>query len=147
MTRRRPQDGSSEGKTYANMSAPPTMKPLTVKMLKRAIDARQTPDETLVVNGVPVHNLTVVGKIVGVESKSSYVLYKVDDSTGVCDVKVWSDQDGDQTAEPIEVGAYVRVYGSVKTLANEHMIAAHTQQAVRKITDHNEVTFHMLEVV
>ena len=75
MTRRRPQDGSSEGKTYANMSAPPTMKPLTVKMLKRAIDARQTPDETLVVNGVPVHNLTVVGKIVGVESKSSYVLY------------------------------------------------------------------------
>ena len=147
MTRRRPQDGSSEGKTYANMSAPPTMKPLTVKMLKRAIDARQTPDETLVVNGVPVHNLTVVGKIVGVESKSSYVLYKVDDSTGVCDVKVWSDQDGDQTAEPIEVGAYVRVYGSVKTLANEHMIAAHTQQAVCKITDHNEVTFHMLEVV
>ena len=147
MTGRRPQDGSSEGKTYANGNAPPTMKPLTVKMLKRAIDARQTPDETLAVNGVPVHNLTIVGKIVGVESKSSFVLYKVDDSTGVCDVKVWSDQDGDQAAEPIEVGAYVRVYGSVKTLANEHMIAAHTQQAVRKITDHNEVTFHMLEVV
>lgn len=48
-------------------------------------------DEMFVVNGVLVYNLIVVGKIVGVESKSSYVLYKVDDFIGVCDVKVWSD--------------------------------------------------------
>jgi replication factor A2 len=144
---RRAGDGSGAAKTYANGSAPTTMKPLTVKMLKRAVDARQSVDDMIVVNGAPVQNLTVVGKIVGVEKKSSVVVYKVDDSTGTCDVKVWIDQDGDEAVEPIEVGAYVRVYGSLKTLANEHMIAAHTQQAVRKITDHNEVTFHMLEVV
>ena len=41
-------------------------------------------------------------------------------------------------------GSWVRVYGSLKALANNKSV---TVSALRKIVDYNEVTFHFLEAM
>lgn len=121
-----------------------TLTPATVKMLKLAVDGRQSPDDDFKINGVPIMNVTVVGKVVDVAEKGQHTVYKLDDGTGTCDVKVWG---SDSPAETVSPGCYVRVYGAVKAVGTEQMLTAHTAEAVRVITDFNEVTFHMLEVI
>jgi replication factor A2 len=132
-------------KTYEGGNAAAMQKPVTVKMLKKAVDSKQAPEDEYKLNGEAILNVTIVGKVIEASKKSSYIMYKVDDGTGVCDVKVWSESDS--TDELAAVGAYVRVYGGLKSISNETMISGHSEHAVRTITDFNEVTFHMLEVV
>lgn len=121
-----------------------TLTPATVKMLKLAVDARTSPDDEFKINGVPILNVTLVGKVVDVTEKGQQIVYKLDDGTGTCDVKVWG---SDSPTELVSRGCYVRVYGAVKAVGTEQMLTAHTAEAVRVITDFNEVTFHMLEVI
>lgn len=133
-------------KTYEGGNAAAMQKPVTVKMLKKAVDSKQAPEDEYKVNGEAILNVTIVGKVIEASKKASYIMYKVDDGTGVCDVKVWSES-SDSADELAAVGAYVRVYGGLKSISNETMISGHSEHAVRTITDFNEVTFHMLEVV
>ena len=142
----RARDGATGGrKTYEGGNAAAMQKPATVKMLKKAVDSKQAPEDEFKLNGEAILNVTVVGKVIEASRKAAYIMYKVDDGTGVCDVKVWSESDS--VEELAAVGAYVRVYGSLKTFSNEVMISGHSEHAVRTITDFNEITFHMLEVV
>jgi len=150
VTRRRPgaDAGGATAKNYGGETKPETMVPATIKALKAAVEAASASatEDQFKLNGVPVHNLTIVGKVVSAEQKDNgTVAYKVDDSTGVCDVKVWAD---DSVSTPmVSMGTYVRVYGSIKKIKDEYGIAAYSAQAVRPVTDFNEVTFHMLEVI
>ena len=130
----RARDGATGGrKTYEGGNAAAMQKPATVKMLKKAVDSKQAPEDEFKLNGEAILNVTVVGKVIEASRKAAYIMYKVDDGTGVCDVKVWSESDS--VEELAAVGAYVRVYGSLKTFSNEVMISGHSEHAVRTITD------------
>ena len=136
-------DGAS-GKSSANARAE-TMCPVTVKMIKRAMDDAGESGEYKY-GGLTLGNVTLVGKVVGVKDGESNTSYTVDDGTGTCVVRVWNDGEGEGT-EPFALNTYIRAYGQLKSLSNEKCIAAHNSNAVRAITDFNEVTFHQLEVV
>lgn len=141
---RRP-DASGMKPRASGGNQPNTMTPVTVKMIKGALDARASPDDEIKVNGMAIMNITLVGKVVDVQTKGSQVVYRLDDSTGQTDVKVWLDSDG--PVEEIPRGAYVRVYGTPKAVGTDQVIAAHTTESIRVITDFNEITYHLLEVI
>lgn len=77
--------------------------------------------------------------------------YKVDDGTGVVEVKQWNDVEestGDQTGNRndqkpklIEEG-YCRVWGKLKSFNNKKYVLAHV---IRPVTDYNEVNYHLLD--
>ena len=136
-------DGAS-GKSSANARAE-TMCPATVKMLKRAVDDAGDSGEYRY-GGLTFGNVTLVGKVVGVKDGDSNTSYTVDDGTGTCVVRVWNDGEGEGT-ESFALNPYGRACGQLKVMGKEMCVAAHNSNAVRAITDFNEVTFHQLEVV
>jgi len=151
--RRRPYDGN-EGAIGKNSNAngKDALAPATVKMVKSALDdaavtATGKDKDTYMFGNLSLANVTLVGKVVGVKRQSSRLVYSLDDGTGVCDVIVFpGDDDGD--LQEFAVNTYIRVYGNLKMLNNkDRHIAAYTPNAVRAITDFNEITFHQLEVV
>ena len=73
------------------------------------------------------------------------VTYRIDDGTGVMDVKKWMDPDqaAAQEHDPRLVpDKYVRVFGRLRTMNNKKHIGA---QWLRPVDDYNEVSYHLLE--
>ena len=52
-------------------------KPATVKMLKKAVDSKQAPEDEFKLNGEAILNVTVVGKVIEASRKAAYIMYKV----------------------------------------------------------------------
>jgi replication factor A2 len=72
--------------------------------------------------------------------------YRIDDGTAVMDVKQWVDADSEAAEEgekhiPKE-SDYVHVYGTLKEFNNKRHVAP---QAIRPITDFNEINYHLLQ--
>jgi replication factor A2 len=92
-----------------------------------------------------VHNLTLLGKIVGVKVEATKQEYTIDDGTGVVNVKLWLDaEDASVAGGSVEVGQYVRVYGHIRVFQGTRSVIAFN---LRPVTDFNEITYHFLEVV
>jgi len=73
----------------------------------------------------------------------------VDDGTGKITVKIYVSNGEDDDLErqrraELREGIYVRVFGHVGAYNNERQINAFS---VRPITDHNEVTYHLSQVI
>jgi replication factor A2 len=85
-----------------------------------------------------------VGQINSISSQTTNTTYKIDDGTGLIEVKQWIDSDADPaTSKPQpQEGDYLRVYGRLKSFNNKRHVAAHS---IRPITDFNEVNYHLLE--
>ena len=49
-----------------------------------------------------VVQVTIVGQIMDVQQQQSHVLYKVDDGTGLCHVKYWTDADDELVSNIVE---------------------------------------------
>lgn len=88
--------------------------------------------------------LTFVGQIVAISAQHTNTTYKVDDGTGIIEVKQWVDGDQDpETRKPgPKEGEYLRVWGRLKAFNNKRHIGAHI---IRPITDYNELSYHFLE--
>jgi replication factor A2 len=89
----------------------------------------------------------LVGQIQSVSNQSTNITYKIDDGTGVIDVKKWLDPELKQALEdgsttPIAQDTYVRVWGKVKEFNSKRHVGA---TFVRPITDFNEVSYHFLQ--
>jgi replication factor A2 len=70
--------------------------------------------------------------------------FKIDDGTGVLEVKQWVD--GDAAPESVrptpKEGEYIHVWGRLKDFNGKRHIGSHV---IRPITDFNEINYHLLE--
>lgn len=92
-----------------------------------------------------VTQVTLVGQVRAVNPQAINVTYRIDDGTGVVDVKKWIDADkpdDDGLAERFALDTYVRVFGRLNTFDGRKHVGAHS---IRAIDDFNEVNYHMLE--
>jgi replication factor A2 len=97
--------------------------------------------------GADIVQVCLVGQIQSVATQSTNITYKIDDGTGVIDVKKWLDPELKQAIEdgsttPIAQDTYVRVWGKVKEFNSKRHVGA---TFVRPITDFNEVSYHFLQ--
>jgi replication factor A2 len=93
----------------------------------------------------PTFQVTFVGQVHLVDSQHTNITYKIDDGTGLIDVKQWIDSDLDADtikANMHKQGEYLRVWGRLKSYNNKRLVAAHI---LRPIADFNEISYHLLE--
>jgi len=132
------QDSPGGNKQYGKDS----LRPVTIKQI---IDAQQPhPDAEFSIDGSPVTQLTFIGQINQVSSQATNTTFKLDDGTGLIEVKQWVDSDADPDAAkdlPKE-GEYLRVWGRLKAFNNKRHVGAHM---IRPVKDFNEVGYHLLE--
>ncbi|KAH9220164.1 hypothetical protein DL95DRAFT_357853 [Leptodontidium sp. 2 PMI_412] len=132
------QDSPGGNKTYGKE----TLRPVTIRQI---IDAQQPhPDADFKIDGAEVTQLTFIGQINQLSSQATNTTYKLDDGTGLIEVKQWVDSDADPDAAnnlPKE-GEYLRVWGRLKAFNNKRHVAAHM---LRPVKDFNEVSYHLLE--
>ncbi|KAK7750507.1 Replication factor A protein 2 [Diatrype stigma] len=133
------QSGSQQaGRGYSDES----LRPVTIKQL---LDAEQPyPDANFRIDGVEVAQVTLVGQVRAVSPQTTNVTLRLDDGTGVIEVKQWLDADKPDDAKGANyaLDAYVRVYGRVKSFNNKRHIGAHV---IKPVHDFNEVNYHLLE--
>ncbi|KAK5200093.1 Replication factor A protein 2 [Exophiala xenobiotica] len=126
-----------------------TVRPMTIKQI---LDSQQPhPDADFRADGEPFGQVTFVGQIQGISTQPTNITYRVDDGTGMVEVKQWIDtdsnkedrMDGVESNKPklVENG-YCRVWGRLKSFNNKRHIGAHI---IRPITDYNEINYHLLE--
>ncbi|KAK6442545.1 Replication factor A protein 2 [Oleoguttula sp. CCFEE 5521] len=122
-----------------------TLRPVTVKQL---LDAHHPyPDaEHFMIDDQETTQVTFVGQVRNISQQTTNVTYKVDDGTGVVEVKVWVDsevmnEDG-QDPKKVTEQAYVRVFGRLKVFGNKRHVGANV---IRPIQDFNEISYHLLE--
>lgn len=96
--------------------------------------------------------ITFVGQIRNISTQTTNITYKVDDGTGVIEVKQWNDTEVSMT-DPVDLDnnsskpkliedGYCRVWGKLKAFNNKKHVGAHV---IRPITDYNEIHYHLLD--
>jgi len=153
--------GGGEGKRETS-----TLRALTVRQLlhgqQAADDAQGGGSDKAVVDGADVHNATLLGRIVSVQEGGQRTTLALHDGTGSIEVSKWRTDDepgGGQAQQRLAVGAYVRVFGHLRAGGGRSGgggggagggagggMSFHAF-AVRPVTDHNEVTYHLLQCV
>ncbi|KAI1760866.1 replication protein A, subunit RPA32 [Hypoxylon sp. FL1150] len=121
-----------------------SLRPVTVKQI---IDAEQAfgSDGPFRIDGVDVTQVTFVGMVRQINPQTTNITYRLDDGTGVMEVKQWLDPDkadGDASRAAFTEEQYVRVWGRLKSFGNKRHVGAHV---IKPVTDFNEVNYHLLE--
>lgn len=122
-----------------------TLRPVTVKQLLDAY--HPNPDaEHFMIDDAEATQVTFVGQVRNISQQTTNVTYKIDDGTGIIEVKVWIDMDSmDEAGESkskVAEQAYVRVYGRLKAFGSKRHVGANV---IRPVQDFNEVQYHLLE--
>lgn len=115
--------------------------PVTIGMAKRATN-------NILQDGREPEQIKIVGAVCDATNKSTSIEYALEDGTGKIAVKEWV-EDGNKVKEQMSAEAavdhqYIRVIGKIQEYEGELQIVA---QHVKKLTDANELTYHLLEVV
>lgn len=107
------------------------------------------PDAEFKIDGEIVTQLTFVGQIRNISTQATNTTYKVDDGTGIIEVKLWVDSGDNQDSMDVDDGkpklveeGYCRVWGRLRAFHDKRHIQAHI---LRPITDYNEINYHLLE--
>ncbi|KAK0715721.1 hypothetical protein B0H67DRAFT_538351 [Lasiosphaeris hirsuta] len=136
--------GGQGGSKYDNDS----LRPVTIKQL---VDSKEDyPGGDLKIDGLGVTQITLVGQVRAINAQTTNITYRIDDGTGVTDVKKWVDAgaggDDDESAGGASKGfaldTYVRIFGRLTTFNSKKHVGAHF---IRAIDDFNEVNYHLLE--
>ncbi|KAI9842510.1 MAG: replication factor A protein 2 [Sclerophora amabilis] len=126
-----------------------TLRPVTIRQVVHA--EQPHPDADFKIDGVLINQITFVGQIRNISSQTTHFTYKVDDGTAIIEVKEWIDSEtassvggpnDPNSGSKLTEGAYVRVWGQLKSFGDKRTLKANF---VRKIDDHNEIQFHLLE--
>ncbi|KAI5868476.1 replication protein A, subunit RPA32 [Durotheca rogersii] len=139
--------GSQGGGGSSSQAAKPvndeSLRPVTVKQI---IDAEQAfgSDGPFRIDGVDVTQVTFVGMVRQISPQTTNITYRLDDGTGIVEVKQWLDPDKqDETNDSaFREEQYVRVWGRLKSFGNKRHVGAHI---IKPVTDFNEVNYHLLE--
>lgn len=122
-----------------------TLTPVTIRMLW---NADQGSDEVFRVDGQALVQVTFLGKVLSTDtSNNTNVAYKIDDGTGIMDVKVWLENDDagmTQARDVEEPGTYVRVYGHLRQWQKSLNVVAFR---MKPLDSFDELTYHYLEVI
>jgi replication factor A2 len=138
----------SESPTVKRRYGLDTLRPVTIKKLLEA--HLPNPDaEHFIIDNAEATQVTFVGQVRNISSQATNTTYKLDDGTGIIEVKTWKDVEADQDpdhpnnhkVQPTEQ-AYVRVWGRLKQFNNKRHLGA---QIIRPIQDLNEIQYHLLE--
>lgn len=119
--------------------------PCTVAQILKADQA----DDKFIIDGMNLHQVTLVGLVRSAKESSTNLSYEIDDMTGpFLEVRQFVDND-ENTPEAEKVALvreniYVRVHGHVRAFAGKRNVAAFR---VVPLTDMNELTSHLLEVI
>ncbi|KAI3318334.1 replication protein A, subunit RPA32 [Xylariaceae sp. AK1471] len=121
-----------------------SLRPVTIKQI---IDAEPAfaGDASFRIDGLDVKQVTIVGMVRSISPQTTNITYKIDDGTGIIEVKQWLDADKQESAEAsptFKEEEYVRVWGRLKSFSNKRHVGAHVIKPVR---DFNEVNYHLLE--
>lgn len=125
-----------------------TLRPVTIKQLIEA--HHPSPDaEYFMIDNSETTQITFVGQVRNISSQTTNTTYKLDDGTGIIEVKEWKDAEAlsdpdhpsNQRPKPSEQG-YARVWGRLKAFNNKRHVGANV---VRPISDPNEIQYHLLE--
>ncbi|TLS29022.1 hypothetical protein PpBr36_01754 [Pyricularia pennisetigena] len=132
--------GGAGGKSYQDEC----LKPVTIKQL---LDVQAPyPDADFVLDGRPITQITLVGQVRSINPQPTNITYRIDDGTGIIDVKRWIDPEKAEDADAAsqhQPDSYVRIWGKLKAFNNRRHVGA---LFVRPVEDFNEVNYHMLEV-
>lgn len=138
------QGGGGEGSATKRGYGKDTLRPVTIKQLLDAHHPHPDADHFMV-DDAEMTQVTFVGQIRNISTQTTNVTYKVDDGTGQIEVKVWIDAEAGEGEKkggmPVEQG-YARVWGRLKAFNNKRHVGAIN---VRPVTDHNEISYHLLE--
>lgn len=88
--------------------------------------------------------MTFVGMVRAISPQTTNVTFRLDDGTGVIEVKLWLDADKQDEAHKhaFPLDSYVRVWGRLKSFNNKRHVGAHV---IKPVKDYNEVQYHLLE--
>lgn len=122
---------------------------LSVSVRQVLAAEHNNPDDKFLVNGKEVAQVTLVARILFMESQVTVMSMKIDDGTGVIDVSHIVDPDaGDEMAAERRSRCsnftWVRLVGHIRDMEGMRMVDAHR---IRPVEDMNELTYHRLEVV
>lgn len=107
------------------------------------IDAQQPhADAEFTIDGSEIQQITFIGQIRSLAQQATNTTYKLDDGTGLIEVKQWLDPEAPPKMDGLEEGKYCRVFGRMKSFNSKRHVGSHF---IRPITDMNEVTMHLLE--
>ncbi|OLL22241.1 Replication factor A protein 2, partial [Neolecta irregularis DAH-3] len=116
-----------------------------VVTIKQILEASQIhPDAEFRIDNAEIGYVTFVGQIRNVAMASTNVTYRIEDGTGLIEVKQWLDSDTTDLDRRNELSndMYVRVVGQLKSFSGKRHVGSHH---IRRITDMNEVHYHFLE--
>lgn len=135
------QSGSQDTPGGSKAYGKDTVRPVTIKQVIEAVIPHPSAEPKI--DGVEIMQLSVIGQVLQVSSQTTNITFKIDDGTGVMEVKKWINDDVPESAkvEPKE-GEYIHVWGRLKDFNGKRHIGAHI---IRPITDFNEVNYHLLE--
>ena len=129
-----------------------TLRPLTIRQILQAEEVHQHGDIRL--NGSDLTRISLVGSIRNVSRQTTNTTFRLDDGTGIIEVKDWNDVDKpthDENGNPLpgargasthELGAWVKVWGSIKFVGTKRHVGV---SMMREIKNKNEVQHHLLE--
>lgn len=164
-----PQEGGGSAKKGGYQSQDPSTRRVSVKMLHDAtvsantliVDGKEIAnvgrDHHLTLNfGLPSSSLfsplpqvALVGKVVSIARENLTTNLVLDDTTGRITVKVYADSDNDDTLEAqrmaeLRAGIIVRVFGHLAGNEGDRYVTAF---GARPVTDFNEVTYHLAQII
>ncbi|KAI0844491.1 replication protein A, subunit RPA32 [Daldinia vernicosa] len=135
--------GSQSGSQAANAVSEDSLRPVTVKQI---IDAEQSfnRENSFRIDGADVSQVTFVGMVRQISPQTTNITYRLDDGTGIIEVKQWLDADrqDDAAHNPFHEEQYVRVWGRLRSFGNKRHVGVHV---IKPVTDFNEVNYHLLE--
>lgn len=121
-----------------------SLRALTIRHLQKNNSGAD--DDNFSADGVDLGMVTFVGKVVSAQGQYPKLVVKLDDGTSAIECTSWSDDEAAMARKRDELtpGIYARVYGTLKTFAGRISVTAF---AIKPVTDHNEVTYHMLQCI
>jgi replication factor A2 len=140
--------GASAEKRNSNYENKNTLRAVTLRQLKAAIES--TTDDRVMLDGKPIDNISIVGKVIATELKELTFNLTIDDGTGVAKVLYYISHDDEFERErraQWHKDIYVRITGHVQNTLSGGKNAQLVAYDVRPIADHNMVTFHFLQSI
>lgn len=114
--------------------------PVTLKQLSSSRGG----DEVYRVDDVELHTVKLVGTISQFHDETTNYSFKINDGTGEIDCKKWKDNDSPSIFNALREGQTARVVGTIREFAGRSHLLVYS---VAPVTNFNEVTHHILDVI
>ena len=138
--------GGSQRQDHRRQDA---VQPCTIKQVLEA--KHDSPDDQFAVNGIALQQVTLVARLSNVNVQVTMMNMSLDDGSGIIECVHMLPADEDSTREYamqkrqlLRDGAWARVVGAVSDVGGNRQIEAYR---LRAVDDHNEITYHRLDVV